>query len=91
MSHDEHLFELAKIRVEKKREFFTHLVAYLLVNGIFWTLYLYTTPTEFPWPVFITAFWGIGVGAHAFDTFMSDDSYSDAVEKEYQKLLQRRR
>ncbi|MGE4275398.1 MAG: 2TM domain-containing protein [Candidatus Methanomethylophilaceae archaeon] len=91
MVYDEDLFEMAKLKVEKKRDFYTHFLAYLLVNALFWTLFFYNTPGLFPWPVFISAFWGIGVGAHAFDTFLGDEPYSDAVEKEYQKLLERER
>jgi len=91
MEYDDKLFELAKIKVEKKRDFFTHFTAYLLVNGLIWTIYLFGSSGSFPWPIFVTVFWGIGVAAHALETFMGDETYSDAVEKEYQKMLSRKR
>lgn len=82
---------MAKVKVQKKRDFFTHLTAYFLVNGLLWTLYIFDGSNTFPWPLFVTVFWGIGILAHAFETYLGDESYSDAVEKEYQKMLARKR
>ncbi len=90
MARDAQLLELAKFRVEKRKDFHTHLVTYLLVNGIFWGMHLYASPESFPWPVFITLFWGVGIVLHAMDAYRSDDTFSAAVEREYQKLLKRR-
>lgn len=91
MDFDEKLFEMAKIKVEKRRDFFTHFTVYLLINGLVWTVFLLDGTNTFPWPIFMTVFWGIGVLAHAIETFVNDESYSDAVEKEYQKMLSRKK
>ena len=55
-------------RLEHKREFWTHLAAYVLVNGgliVIWAM----TDAGFFWPVFPILGWGIGLFFHGWDTF----------------------
>ncbi len=90
MERDEKLYMMAMKRVEEKRSFFIHLAAYILVNGLFWVLYLWQDSGGFPWPAIISFFWGIGIAAHFLEAFVAVEEYGDAVEKEYRKMLDRR-
>ncbi|MDZ4757898.1 MAG: 2TM domain-containing protein [Bacteroidota bacterium] len=86
---DEHLWKLALKRANFKK----HLFTYIIVNGFLWALWFMIGKSEptveggglhFPWPIWTTLGWGIGV------FFNYRDAYSDttnAAEKEYQKLL----
>jgi hypothetical protein len=81
-----------KKREEKKREFFIHLVIYLIVNIGIWSVWL--TDPEFPWPIFVSGGWGIGLFAHATEVWQSlsrNQSRRDAiiaqeVEREKERL-----
>ncbi|NLK26165.1 MAG: 2TM domain-containing protein, partial [Euryarchaeota archaeon] len=50
-----------------------------------------TTPGVFPWPAFITIFWGIGVVSHAIGTYFSHHYTETLAEKEYQRMTRGRR
>jgi hypothetical protein len=47
-------------RIKDKRGFQQHLLTYLLVNAFLWVIWA-VTGADFPWPIFITLGWGIGV------------------------------
>ncbi len=85
---DEHLWKLAMKRASFKK----HLFTYLIVNGFLWALWYFSKAEQsgnvpggmFPWPIWTTLGWGIGV------FFNYRDAYSDTTsnaEREYQKLV----
>lgn len=45
-----------------------HAVPYIIVNLVLWQNYL-SSGGGFPWPLFITAFWGIGMLSHFLDFY----------------------
>ncbi len=51
----------------KRKEFFSDLGPYLLVNAILWIIFGHGG--GFPWPLFITLGWGAGLAAHAVETY----------------------
>lgn len=57
-------------RVEKKfkarRDLAQHLAVYLVVNSLLWLVWSFWT-SPFPWPVFASGFWGIGLVSHYID------------------------
>jgi hypothetical protein len=63
------LREEAVRRLRKKQDFRGHLLVYTLVNVAVWTIFLLTAPHGFPWPVFVTAGWGIGVVMNAWEVY----------------------
>jgi fatty acid desaturase len=67
------LREQALLRLKKKRDFRTHLAAYVLVNAVFWLIWAVVLVTAggpwLPWPLFPMAGWGIGLFFHAWDTY----------------------
>ena len=65
---DDPLRDRAIARLERKREFWAHLAAYVLVNGglvVIWAM----TGSGFFWPVFPMLGWGIGLFFHAWDVY----------------------
>jgi hypothetical protein len=86
MESEEQLRARARQRAEDKVGFYVHLGVYLVVNAALWLLWFVTSPELFPWPVFVSIFWGIGIGAHAIGTYASTTYTDQLAEKEYQKL-----
>ena len=59
---DQSLRELAFKRIKDRRDFQGHLVAYVVVNLFLWGLWAMTSGVgSYPWPVWVTLGWGIGV------------------------------
>jgi len=80
----------ALLRLKKKRDFHTHLVAYVLVNAmlcLIWGVMLMTADgPALPWPLFPMAGWGIGLFFHAWDTY-GRKPFTDAdIERELAQL-----
>jgi hypothetical protein len=81
---DKALWKLAKKRAGFKR----HLVNYVIVNAFLWAIWYFTGHKTndgdfFPWPLWATLGWGIGIGFHYAGAYLYK---GDDVDKEYQKL-----
>ena len=79
-------------RLEKKRDFRGHLLAYLLVNALLWAIWgvvFANTGAWFPWPLFALFGWGIGLAFHARDAYGRRAFTEDDIRRE-EALLQRR-
>lgn len=50
-------------KYEERLGLIVHLVAYLIVNLMLWAIYLLGAGA-FPWPLFVTGGWGIGLISH---------------------------
>lgn len=63
MARDEQeMRELAFKRVKDRRDFYGHLVTYLVINAFLWGLWALTTGFDsYPWPIWVSLGWGIGV------------------------------
>lgn len=80
---DEELWKLAKERADFK----THLTVYLVVNMGLWLLWLFTSGiNSYPWPIWPTIGWGIGLVANYFGVYR----FGNTAEKEYEKLKKMR-
>jgi hypothetical protein len=76
-------------RVKKKRDFRTHLVAYILVNVLLlaiWGVVWAASGVWFPWPLFVVFGWGIGVAFHAWDTYGSRPISEEEIRREEARL-----
>jgi len=85
---DKKLWEMAEARVGFRK----HLTTYIIVNVFLWILWYFTTApyySGFPWPAFVTIFWGVGIVSHYYRAFIS--SGVDEVQKEYDKLKNKQR
>lgn len=81
----ERLRELAVQRIEKKREFHAHLLAYVLVNAMLIGIWA-VSGAGFFWPVFPLMGWGIGLSFHAWDTYRRPEPSEDRIEREMRRL-----
>ncbi|MBX9781732.1 MAG: 2TM domain-containing protein [Chitinophagaceae bacterium] len=76
---DQQLWQQAKARADFK----IHFSSYLIVNGMLWLIWFLTGGiNSYPWPVWPTAGWGVGV---VFN-YLAVYRFGNAAEKEYKKL-----
>jgi len=86
---DERLWRMAKKRAAFKRNLFS----YLVINAFLWLLWWFTSgrhsdSNSLPWPVWVTAGWGLGVAFNYFDAYQR--SGGNLEEKEYEKLTKKK-
>ena len=85
---EEEIYEVARKRVRQKKDFYNHLVIYVIINTllvIIWAL----TSRGYPWFVWPLAGWGIGILFHAADVYIfhKESAWEKReVEKEVDKL-----
>jgi len=63
-------------RLAKRREFLTHFAIYVFVNLLLWGIFTSSGLRNsegfgFPWPMFVSFFWGIGVISHGVEFYNS--------------------
>jgi len=85
MDSEQELRARARKAAEDKLGFYAHLTAYILVNAMLIFIWWWAGG-GFPWFLFVTLFWGIGLVSHAFATYSGGAFTERMVEKEYQKL-----
>lgn len=78
----------ARKRVGERRDFGTHLVAYVVVNGFLILVWAITGAGYF-WPVWVLAGWGIGLVLHAWEVFVRRPVTDADVEAELQRRHRR--
>jgi hypothetical protein len=72
---------------DKRTEFFSHLVAYVMVNGFVWLAWISTdSSARMTWilPAAMSVGWGMGLIIHMLD-FINHIARERAVEREIQK------
>ena len=85
LQRDPFLWQKAKARAK----FQAHLVTYVVVNCGLWILWALTDHRhegEVPWPLWVSAFWGIGLvmrGVAAYGGF----NYEQRTQREYERLV----
>jgi fatty acid desaturase len=83
------LREQALERLKKRRDFKAHLFVYVLVNAVVWGVWLVIAASShswWPWPVFLTLFWGIGLVMNAWDVYVRKPITEDEVRREIEHL-----
>ncbi|HVM66530.1 MAG TPA: 2TM domain-containing protein [Acidimicrobiales bacterium] len=61
--------EAARRRVQARRDFMSHLVAYVVVNAFLVAVWALTGGGYF-WPAWIMGAWGAGLVLHAWDVYL---------------------
>ena len=85
LQRDPYLWQKAKARAR----FQLHLLTYLTVNATLWVIWALTDrhhSGEIPWPLWATAFWGIGLvarGVAAYGGFNREQR----TQREYERLM----
>ena len=74
-------------RLKKRRDFYGHLLIYVLVNTFIVIIWAVTDQHGFFWPVFPIAGWGIGVVMNAWDVFwrpaITEEDIQHEIEREH--------
>jgi hypothetical protein len=87
-THDA-LREQALDRLKKRRDLKAHALVYALVNlavwGV-WAVIAATSGSSWPWPVFLTLFWGIGLAMNAWDVYFRRPITEQELEREIDRL-----
>ena len=80
------LRELAIERLKKLQDFRAHLLVYALVNILLWGIWALTTLGGFPWPVFVSAGWGVGVIMNAWEIYGRKPVGEAQIQHEIERL-----
>lgn len=73
-------------RLKKRRDFYGHLVVYILVNGFFAGIWVLTGADVFFWPAILMGLWGIGLIMNAWDVFGRQELGEDRIRREMDRL-----
>lgn len=85
----EALREQALRRLKKRRDFKAHATVYVLFNAFLWTIWTViglSSGSWWPWPLFITFGWGIGVVMNAWDVYIRKPITEADVQREIEHL-----
>lgn len=75
----------AEQRLAAKRGLMAHVLAYVLVNGSFVTIWYATNPDAFFWPMFPILGWGIGLVFNIWDVYSPSPS-EERIRAEMDRL-----
>lgn len=85
---DPELWKIAKKRASFKK----HLFTYTVINLFLWAIWYIGHGGHYhggwPWPLWVTLGWGIGLAFDYFDSYHNEKS--DLAEREYEKLKKER-
>ena len=65
------------------------MAIYLLVNAFLWTIWVVialSSDSWWPWPVFITFGWGIGVVMNAWDVYIRKPITEEELQREIEHM-----
>lgn len=82
--HDSDAWARARQRVADRRDFGSHLVAYVVVNAGFILVWALTGAGYF-WPAWVLGSWGIGLVLHAWEVFLRRPVTDTDVEAELKR------
>jgi hypothetical protein len=78
--------ELAIERIKAKRDFWMHAFVYLTVNAFLVVIWFVTNSSNHFWPIWSIGGWGIGLVAHAVETYRNPISEA-SIEREMKRLV----
>jgi hypothetical protein len=83
---EEEIYDEARRRVKARKDFYSHLSAYIVVNILLVIIWA-ATGAGFPWFIFPLGGWGIGILFHFLGTFVWEwKSDKAAIEREAEKI-----
>jgi hypothetical protein len=59
--------DAAIVRIRRKRQFQYQLMIFVVINVFLWILWAFTG--GFPWPIFVTLGWGLGIATQAWHIY----------------------
>jgi hypothetical protein len=81
--------EQALRRLKKRRDFKAHAFVYGLVNAVVWGIWAVigaNSHSWWPWPVFVTLGWGIGLVMNAWDVYFRRPITEEELRREIEHL-----
>lgn len=81
-------------RVKKRRDLGAHVLVYVLVNAVVWGVWAVVganSQSWWPWPIFLTLFWGIGLVMNAWDVYRRRPITEQELQQEMEHLSKGRR
>ena len=72
-------------RLKKRRDFYTHLLIYTLVNGFIVAIWA-VTGQGFFWPIFPMVGWGIGLVMNGWDAFHDEEFDEEQIQREIRRM-----
>ena len=81
MANDDDQRKAAIERLQNRRGFWPHLVSYLVVNGAL-VLIWWMTGAGYFWPVWVIAFWGVGLVMHGWTAFVQKPITEEDIKRE---------
>lgn len=72
-------YERARAQVQELKDFYSHLIVYCIMVVVFFVINYYMT--SFPWAIFPTVGWGIGILSHASQVFRWNPFFGRDWEK----------
>ena len=75
----------AVTQLKKRRDFYGHLLVYVLVNTFLVVIWAITDGDGFFWPVFPIAGWGIGVVMNAWDVYWRPQITEHDIQREIER------
>jgi len=85
---EEEIYEKAKKRVSDKKDFYTHVAVYIVINIILVIIWA-ASGVDYPWFIWPLGGWGIGLSFHFLNVFVfqgDSDWEKREIEKEAEKL-----
>lgn len=71
-------------RLNEKRDFRTHVAAYVAVNAMLIGLWAFTG-ADFFWPIFPIAGWGVGLLLHGYTVYMVRPPTEVEIQREIER------
>ena len=88
-STEEGVCEQALQRVKKRRDFHTHLFAYVTVDALLWGVWAIIAVgwhSWYPWPLWVTLGWAIGLAFNAWDVYFRHPITEADIRHEMDRL-----
>jgi hypothetical protein len=76
--------ERTRKRLQDRRDFGSHLVAYVVINAFLLGVWMLTGAGYF-WPAWVLAGWGVGLVLHAWQTFVVRPITEADIDAELQR------
>lgn len=94
--NEEEIRQRVEQRMKARQEFWIHLGIYVAVNLFLWVVFFIIPAmggeNPFPWPIFVTGGWGIGIFSHAVETYYkTNPSVQERRERAIQAEIERER
>ena len=75
-------------KYDERNALLIHFISYAGVNVLLWLIWLFAA-RGFPWPLFVTFFWGIGMAGHLLDYYNKHGGGAQRREERIQEEVQR--